>query len=78
VWGVSCGSDTAKQFIWLNRFSPAPSQFPFNLNEIWVLFDDSEGENNVHTGDAIDLIVFQDSNGDPTDGATRLAHTREP
>lgn len=73
TWGVNCLSSTAKQIIWLNRFSPDPSSFPFNLNEIWVLFDDGGGENNVHSGDAIELVVYQDNDGDPTNGANRLA-----
>jgi hypothetical protein len=72
-WGVTCGGGTAKQFIWLNRFSPDPSLFPFNLNEIWVLFDDASGENNVQTGDAVELLVYRDEDSDPTNGATWLS-----
>ena len=77
AWGVSCDSDTAKEFIWLNRFSPDPSLFPFDLNEIWVLFDDYGGENNVSTGDTVALVVYQDTDGDPTNGAARLASFAE-
>lgn len=63
----------AFQFLWLNRFTP--SEFPLTLNEIWVMFDGPTGRVNV--GDAIDLVVYEDANGDPTDGATWLATFNE-
>lgn len=58
------------QFIWLNRFTPSPTNFPFNLEQIQVFFDSSIG---VNAGDAIDLVVYQDADGDPSNGATWLA-----
>lgn len=61
------------QFIWLNRFTPDPSEFPFELNEIRVMFADNGGTWGVHVGDAIDLAVYEDADGDPTNGATLLA-----
>lgn len=73
VYGVSYLDGTAKQFIWLNRFSPDPSIFPFTLDEIWVLFDQGDGSNNIQVGDAIDLVVYQDADGDPSSGAALLA-----
>jgi hypothetical protein len=59
----------AYQFIWLNRFTPAAGSFPFNLEQIQVLFDGSGG---VTVGDAIDLAVYQDADGNPANGASLL------
>jgi hypothetical protein len=58
------------QFIWLNRFTPVPSQFPFNLTNISVVL----GATGVAVGDPIDLVVYEDTDadGDPSD-ATWLA-----
>ena len=64
---------TGKQFIWLNRFTPEAAAYPFTLEEIWVMFDSFGGGANVAVGDAIDLVVYEDSDGDPTNGATWLA-----
>ncbi|HZD55809.1 MAG TPA: hypothetical protein VE136_03750, partial [Anaerolineales bacterium] len=58
----------------LNRFTPDPSEFPFTLEQIQVLFyDDVFGTYNVGVGDAIDLVVYQDADGNPANGATLLA-----
>ncbi|MEJ2305798.1 MAG: S8 family serine peptidase, partial [Anaerolineales bacterium] len=44
----------AYQFIWLNRFTPDPSEFPFTLDQIQVLFyNDVSGTYNVAVGDAV-------------------------
>lgn len=64
----------AYQFIWLNRFTPEASEFPFTLDQIQVMFyDDVSGTYNVNVGDAIDLLVYQDADGNPANGATLLA-----
>ncbi len=66
-------STSASQFIWLNRFTPDPSDFPFVLDEIWTLYHDFGGDANINVGDAIDLVVYEDADGDPSNGATWLA-----
>ena len=66
---VDTGLGVSYQFIWLNRFTPGAGEFPFNLEQIQVLFDGLSG---VHTGDTIDLAVYQDSDGNPANGATLL------
>lgn len=79
-WEVGYGvnDDTyAYQFIWLNRFTPSPTEFPFTLNEIRVMFSDNYGNWDVDVGDAIDLVVYEDADGDPTNGATWLATFNE-
>ncbi len=71
--GVVDGT-SAYQFIWLNRFTPDPSEFPFTLEEIRVMFyENASGTLNVNPGDAIDLIVYQDADSDPTNGAALMA-----
>lgn len=60
------------EFIWANRFTPAPSEFPFQLNEIQVYFS-SVGMVNV--GDNIILAVYENTTGsfDPAPGSNLLA-----
>lgn len=66
---LGVGNPTARQFLWFNRFSPTGP--PFNLREIWVLFPDDPA---FGPGDEIELVVYQDEDGDPASGATlRLA-----
>lgn len=78
AWGVNnTTSETAHQFIWFNRFTPQAAEYPFALNEIRVLFDGYGGGANVNIGDAIDLVVYQDSDGDPTNGAEWVATINE-
>ncbi len=59
------------QFIWLNRFTPTVDQFPFQFEEISVLF----GNTAVPLGGAIELLVYSDTDGDgdPGTGAVLLA-----
>jgi uncharacterized repeat protein (TIGR01451 family) len=63
---VGVGSETdGTQFIWLNRFTPAPADFPFLLNQISAVFGTIE----VNVGDMVDLVVYEDidGDGDPSD-----------
>lgn len=64
VFGFS--GSTARQFLWFNRFA---SPGPFELQEIWVLFP---GPGDVPIGGAIELAVYLDPDGDPTNGAQLL------
>lgn len=60
------GGQTARQFLWFERFGPVPT---FDLDEIWVLFPID-----APLGGAVQIVVFEDGDGDPTTGATlRLA-----
>ena len=63
---LGVGGATADQFLWFNRFA---SPGPFTLQQIWVLFP--QGETAV--GDDIQLAVYRDTDGDPSNGATLLA-----
>ena len=63
------GFPTARQFLWLNQFDRGDAGL-FDLEEIWVLFPPGV---NVVPGADVDLVVFRDSDGDPTNGADLLA-----
>lgn len=60
------------EFIYLNRFTPAASDFPFELNQIQVYFS-TVGMVNV--GDDIILVVYENTAGntDPAVGSNWLA-----
>jgi N-acetylneuraminic acid mutarotase len=61
------------EFIWVNRFTPDPGDYPFNLDEIWVYFE--SGTTNVSPGDEIILVVYENTSGnpDPAVGSNWLA-----
>lgn len=64
---VGVAAAAARQFLWFNRFTPG---VPFDLEEIWVLFPPGT---NMAVGNAIELAVYQDTDGNPANGATLLA-----
>ena len=53
------------QWLWLNRYTPAPADFPFTLNEVQLLFDDQIG---VDVGEIVDIYVYEDTDGDGDPG----------
>lgn len=55
-----------RQFLWFNQFDLGGA---FELEEIRVLFPAGEAS----PGDAIQLAVYTDDDGDPSDGATLVA-----
>ncbi len=63
--GVGVGG--TREFLFLNRFTPDPAFFPFNLRDIWVGFPDAPG---VAVGDDVYLVVYEDADGNPANGAT--------
>lgn len=66
---VGFGLTNARSFLWFNRF-PAPGR-PFVLEEIQVLFPSSES--GLTVGDAVQIAVYHDQDGDPANGADLLA-----
>ncbi len=64
----SIGLTAGGQLIWLNRFTPAPEQFPFTLTEVWVLFGSAWGSGGVNPGELFDIYIFQDTDGDGDPG----------
>ncbi len=59
------GLEAGGQFVWLNRFTPEPNEFPFTLSEIWILFGSGLG---VNTGELVDIYIYQDTDGDGDPG----------
>ncbi len=64
---VGVAGQTARQFLWFNRFTPG---VPFSLEEVWVLFTPGP---NMALGNAIQLAIYSDADGNPANGATLLA-----
>ena len=65
AFGVA--GQTARQFLWFNRFSPAAG---FHLDEVWVLFPSGA---NMAAGGAVQIAIYEDPDGDPTNGANLLS-----
>lgn len=63
AFGVAAAGG-ARQFLWFDRFALPPGGV--HLEEIWVLFP---GGANMSVGGAVELVVYQDPDGDPTNGA---------
>ncbi|MCP4223369.1 MAG: hypothetical protein GY773_08520, partial [Actinomycetia bacterium] len=66
---IGVGGAAAQQFLWFNRFTPGLAP-PFLLEEIHVLFPPGR---NIMVGDVVDLVVYLDPDGDPTNGADLMA-----
>jgi hypothetical protein len=58
----------AREFLWFNRFTPPGGAF--DLEEVWVLFPPDV---NMAVGDVVQIAVYLDPDGDPTNGANLLA-----
>lgn len=62
------GAPEAFQFMWFNQFDRGG--FPaITLEEVWVLFPN---ETNVTVGESIEIAVYLDDDGDPSNGAELL------
>ena len=57
------------EFGFINTFPVDPGLFPIQIDEIWVPFVNST----VLVGDPIVLVIYQDSDTDPTNGADLVA-----
>jgi hypothetical protein len=64
----------AQQFMWFNQFTPPT--VGVRLDEIWVLFPPSASAN-VSVGDQIEILVYRDPDGNPSNGATLLQSISE-
>jgi uncharacterized repeat protein (TIGR01451 family) len=57
------------EFGFINTFAVDPALYPIRIDEIWVPFVHSS----VLAGDAIVLVIYQDSDTDPSNGADLVA-----
>ena len=64
--GLGCGSWCG--MIWLNRFTPDPSDYPITITSISTIFGSGAGWNAA--GDKIDVYIYHDNDSDPSNGAT--------
>lgn len=62
------GGTTAQQFLWFNRFTPGTGSIW--LEQIWVLFPSGP---NMEVGAPVELVVYQDADDDPANGAALVA-----
>lgn len=63
------GLTNGGQFLWLNRFTPSPADYPFLLTEVHVLFRSLDG---INVGELFDVYVYEDFDSNPATGATFL------
>ena len=63
--GIGC--DSYCGMLWVNRFTPDPTDYPITITSISVLFGNISGWNGA--GDHVNFYVYQDDDADPTNGA---------
>jgi hypothetical protein len=70
----SIGIGGASQFIYLNRFTPGATEYPFLLNEVQVYFQTGT---NMVAGDNFNIVVYENTSGntDPAVGSNLLYTT---
>ncbi len=68
--GIGIGG--TQEFIFLNRFTPAPASFPFTLDQVQVYFGSADM---TQIGDDFIIVVYENKTGnaDPAVGSTLLA-----
>jgi len=66
--GLGCGTSSAlcTPMLWLNQFSVDPSEYPITLNTVRTIFSTT----GTAVGDVFDVFIYQDNDGDPSNGAT--------
>jgi len=69
----SIGLTNGGQFVWLNRFTPAPAFFPIEINQVQVMFNYPGGTSGVNVGELVDIYLYEDADGNPANGATHVA-----
>lgn len=71
---VGVNSSTAAfQFIWLNRFTPAPASFPFLLDTVSVIWPTGQ----VAPGNAMQIVVYEDTDGDGNPSNANLVYAQD-
>ncbi len=67
------GLTNGGQFLWLNRFTPAPAFFPIELDQVQVMFNYPGGTSGINVGELVDIYLYADADGNPANGATFVA-----
>jgi len=69
------GAGPGTYFVWLNRFTPDPADYPFTLTNVQTVFVGALNNGGVGAvvGETFDVYVYQDADNDPSNGATLVA-----
>ena len=69
------GAGPGTYFVYLNRFTPDPTDYPFTLTNVQTVFVGalSNGGVGAVVGELFDVYVYQDDDNDPSNGATLVA-----
>jgi subtilisin family serine protease len=69
------GAGAGTYFVYLNRFTPDATDYPFTLTNVQTVFvgDLSNGDVGAVVGELFDVYVYQDNDNDPSNGATLVA-----
>lgn len=67
--GVGCASFCG--LVWLNQFSPEPTEYPITITTVQTIFGNPAGWNAAN--DKINIYIYLDNDADPANGATLLA-----
>ncbi len=68
------GAGAGAYFVWLSRFTPDASAYPFTLTSVQTVFvgDLDGGGVGAAVGENFDIYIYQDDDNDPSNGATLL------
>ncbi len=64
------GQTYGGQFLWFNRFTPSARRFPIHLQRVDVMFGYPGSTGGINVGELVDIYLYEDADGDPTNGAT--------
>jgi subtilisin family serine protease len=67
------GLTAGGEFLWLNRFSLSAGSFPIQLERVDVMFGYPGSTGGVNVGELVDIYLYEDADGDPSNGAIHRA-----
>lgn len=72
------GAGAGTYFVWLNRFTPNATDYPFKLDRVDTIFVGalSNGSIGAAVGETFDVYVYQDNDSDPSNGATAIGSVK--
>ncbi len=72
------GAGAGAYFVWLSRFTPDASAYPFTLTSVQAIFvgNLNGGGVGAAVGENFDIYIYQDDDSDPSNGATLLGSVK--
>jgi hypothetical protein len=67
------GLTNGGQFLWLNRFTPNPTNFPVTVERVEIMFGRPGAPGGINVGELVDIYLYEDADGNPANGATHRA-----